>query len=298
MRTLVWSLMSVAALALAGCGNSSDSSQNSAQGGATAASTAGQAAPAPAAAPAKENAITGQVTLRDANQEVSSSAKLQLTLVDVSQQDSAPLATKTVEPANTFPISFELEFNPSDVNQQGLYVLKADLVDGDRHYTPPLQTQVLTKGAPMQVNIQLVAEQTAGEKELAAFTAVQKQIGGMKISNGTKLDDKVSRGWQLFREAGEVKFIREQVDYGDKGFTSTDYAYKDGKPWVVVQQKKSSKDAKPSETDRAAWSQDGQLVLKTIQAGSKTSTLSDDAAADLQKQADAILKLATNGKGK
>ncbi|RAO76479.1 YbaY family lipoprotein [Dyella jiangningensis] len=295
MRRLVWSLMSVAALALAGCGNSSDSSQSATQGGETAAAPGSAATPA--AAPAKANAITGQVTLRDAAQ-VSADAKLQLTLVDVSTQDAAPLATKTVQPANTFPLTFELEFNAPDVNPNGLYVLKADLVDGDRHYTPPLQTQVLTKGAPTQVNIQLVAEQTAGEKELAAFTAVQKQIGGMKISNGTKLEDKVSRGWQVFREAGEVKFIREQVDYGDKGFTSTDFAYKDGKPWVVVQQKKSSKDAKPNETDRAAWGQDGQLVLKTVEAGGKTSPLGDDAAADLQKQAEAILKLATNGKGK
>jgi putative lipoprotein len=177
-------------------------------------------------------------------------------------------------------------------------VLKATLTDGDRKYNPPLQTQVLTKGAPTQVNIQLVAEQTAGEKELAAFTAVQKQIGGMKISNGTKLEDKISRGWQLFREAGEVKFIREEVDYGDKGFTSTDYAYKDGKPWVAVQQKKSSKDAKPTSTERAAWAADGTLVLKTNEQGGKTSPLSDDEAASLQKQAQTILNLATNGKGK
>jgi putative lipoprotein len=288
MRRLVWSLMSVAALALAGCGNSPESSQNATQGGETAASTG---------TPAKANAITGTVALRDAAQ-VSPSAKLELTLIDVSAQDATPLATKTVEPANTFPLSFELPFNAADVNPSGLYVLKAVLIDGDRHYTPPLQTQVLTKGAPSQVNIQLVAEQTAGEKELAAFTAVQKQIGGMKISNGTKLEDKVSRGWQVFREAGEVKFIREEVDYGDKGFTSTDYAYKDGKPWVVVQQKKSSKDAKPTSTERAAWAQDGSLVLKTNDAGGKTSPLGDDDAASLQKQAESILNLATNGKGK
>ncbi|WP_430392141.1 YbaY family lipoprotein [Dyella sp. 20L07] len=289
MRRLVWSLMSVAALALAGCGNSSES-QNATQGGASAASSG-------AAAPAKANAITGTVTLRDAAQ-VSAAGKLQLTLIDVSTQDAAPLATKTVDSASTFPLSFELDYNPADVNPAGLYVLKADLIDGDRHYTPPLQTQVLTKGAPTQVSIQLVAEQTAGEKELAAFTSVQKQIGGMKISNGTKLDDKVSRGWQVFREAGEVKFIREQVDYGDKGFTSTDFAYKDGKPWVVVQQKKSSKDAKASETDRAAWAQDGSLVLKTAEVGGKSSALSDDDAASLQKQAESILSMATNGKGK
>ncbi|WP_243042003.1 YbaY family lipoprotein [Dyella sedimenti] len=287
MRRLVWSLMSVAALALAGCGNAPDSSQNATSGGESANS----------GTPAQANQITGTVTLRDAA-DVSPSAKLDLVLVDVSAQDASPLATKTVEPANTFPLAFQLPFNAADVNPGGLYVLKATLIDGDRHYTPPLQTQVLTKGAPTQVSIQLVAEQTPGEKELAAFTAVQKQIGGMKISNGTKLEDKVSRGWQVFREAGEVKFIREEVDYGDKGFTSTDYAYKDGKPWVVVQQKKSSKDAKPSATERAAWTQDGSLVLKTTETGGKTTPLGDDEAANLQKQGQTILSLATNGKGK
>ena len=285
MRRLVWSLMSVTALALAGCGNSSQSSGSGESGNA-------------AQTPAQVNQITGQVTLPDGSS-LSPAAKLDLPLFDVSQKDTAtPLATKTIEPANTLPISFQLPFNPADVNPGGLYVLKATLTDGDRTYNPRLQTQVLNGKPVSDLSIQLFPEQTPGEKELAAFTSVQKQIGGMKISSGTKLEDKVSRGWQVFREAGEVKFIREEVDYGDKGFTSTDYAYKDGKPWVVVQQKKSSKDAKPTSTERAAWAQDGTLVLKTNDAGGKTSPLSDDEAASLQKQAQSILSLATNGKGK
>lgn len=229
---------------------------------------------------------------------VSAAAKLDLTLIDVSQQDSKPLATKTVEPANTLPISFELPFNAADVNPAGVYVLQAVLTDGERTYKPRLQTPVLNGKPSTGLNVQLFPEQTPGEKELAAFTSVQKQIGGMKISSGTKLEDKVSRGWQVFRQAGDVKFIREEVDYGDKGFTSTDYAYKDGKPWVVVQQKKSSKDAKPTSTERAAWISDGTLVLKTNDQGGKSSPLADDEAASLQKQAQTILGLATNGKGK
>lgn len=291
MRRLVWSLMSVAALALAGC-NSSDTSQSAAQGG--------SAAPAGSAAgpAAKANAVSGTVSLRDGAAQLSPQAKLEVKLVDVSAQDAAPLAAKAIEPVASLPQSFELEFNPADVNPNDMYIVQAVLTDGDRRYTPPLQSTVLTKGAANQVSIQLAGEQTPGEKELAAFSSVQKQIGGMKISNGTKLEDKVSRGWQLFREAGEVKFIREQVDYGDKGFTSTDYAFKDGKPWVVVQQKKASKDARPNSTERAGWNGDGTLVLKQSQAGGKTEPLADDEAASLQKQAHAILSLATGGKGK
>lgn len=285
MRRLVWSLMSVAALALAGCSNSSQSSEGGTEGGNA------------AQAPAQANQLTGQVTLPDGTS-LSAAAKLDLTLTDVGEQDGKPLASKTIQPVSASPVSFELPFNGADVNPQGVYVLQAVLTDGERTYKPRLQTPVLNGKPSTGLNLQIFPEQTQGEKELAAFTGVQKQIGGMKISSGTKLEDKVSRGWQVFREAGEVKFIREEVDYGDKGFNSTDYAYKDGKPWVVVQQKKSSKDAKPSSTERAAWAQDGSLVLKTNDQGGKTSALSDDEAANLQKQAQSILNLATGGKGK
>ena len=283
MRRMVWSLMSVAALALAGCNSSNAPEQGSDN----------------AAAAAKANTVSGTVAVRGGGT-VSPEAKLVVNLVDVSstdQADAAPLASKTIAPVQ-FPQSFELNFNPADVNPADLYVVKAELSDGERQYKMALQAPVLTKGAPNQVSIELVAEQTPGEKELADFQAVQKQIGGMKISNGTKLEKDVSRAWQVFRQNGAVQFIRGRADYGDKGFTSTDYAYKDGKPWVVVQQKKASQDAKPSSTERAGWDKDGNLVLKQVVSGDKTEALGDDEAASLKKQAEDILNLATGGKGK
>lgn len=297
MRKVIWSLVSVAALALAGCNNSSSPQQ--AQGKADEGAAA-------AAAPQAGNKVTGQITLREPAQ-LSPQAKLEISLVDVSAAAAgassadaaaastaapAPLATKTISPVGAFPVSFELEFNPADVNPNNLYVVKADLVDGDRTYEMPLQAPVLTKGASNQVSIQLVAQQTPAEKDLAAFEDLKKQIGGMKIKAGTKLDKDASRGWQVFRKDGQVQFIREQVDYGDKGFTETDYAYKTGKAWVAVQQKKSSKDAKPNATERVSWDVDGKPVLKQVVSGGKTGDLSDDEAASLKSQAEAILKLA------
>ncbi|MGN2254111.1 DUF1481 domain-containing protein [Frateuria sp. GZRe12] len=285
MRRMVWSLMSVAALALAGCNGSNAPEQGTGDNAATTA--------------AKANSVSGTINVRG-DTAVSPDAKLTVNLVDVSSTDqagAAPLATKTIAPVQ-FPQSFELTFDPADVNPADLYVVKADLTDGERHYKMALQAPVLTKGAPNQVTIELVAEQTPGEKELADFQSVQKQIGGMKISNGTKLEKDVSRAWQVFRQNGQVQFIRGRADYGDKGFTSTDYAYRDGKPWVVVQQKKASQDAKPSSTERAGWDKDGNLVLKQVVSGSKTDTLGDDEAASLKSQAENILKLATGGKGK
>lgn len=281
MRRMVWSLMSVAALALAGC-NGSNAPEQGAQN---------QAA-------AKANSVTGTITVRG-DSSVSPEAKLVVNLVDVSsdQAGATPLASKTIAPVQ-LPASFELTFNPADVNPADLYVVQAQLTDGERNYKMALQAPVLTKGAPTQVSIELMAEQTAAEKEMAEFQAVQKQIGGMKISNGTKLEKDVSRAWQVFRANGAVQFIRARADYGDKGFTSTDFAYKDGKPWVVVQQKKASQDAKPSSTERAGWDKDGNLVLKEVVADGKTGALAEDEAASLKKQAEDMLNMATGGKGK
>jgi putative lipoprotein len=274
MRRIFLSLASVSALALAGCGGGSDNNgQQAAAGGSD------HAAPA--------NAVTGTVALRDAGAQLSPDAKLDLKLVDVSAEGSQPLATKTVQPV-TMPQSFQLDFNASDLNPNDIYVVEASLQDGERHYSSPLKTPVLTKGAKNVATIQLVGEATPGEKELNGFNSLKKNIGGLKMTQGTALKEGESRGWQIFKKGNDVQFVIELVDYGDKGFTSTNYAYKDGKPWVIVQEKKPSKDGKPTSTERAGWNDAGELVLKQNEAGGKVDVLSDDAANDLKKQAEAM----------
>jgi putative lipoprotein len=291
MRKKVLSLMSVAALGLAGCNAPHPSQQT------------GSEAPASADTAAVANKavseVSGTISVRGSIQP-SANATLVLNLADVSANavGSKPLASKTA-PAGTFPQAFKLTFNPAEVKPDDLYVVQAILTDGERHYTMPLQAPVLAKGSKNDaVTIELVAEQTPGEKVLADFLAEQKLIGGMKISHGTKLEKDDSRGWQLFRQAGEVKFIREEVDYGDKGYTSTDYAYKDGKPWAIVQETKASREAKPSAIDRAGWSEDGTLVLKQHEVNGDVQPLDPSAASKLQKQAVEILGMATGGKNK
>jgi putative lipoprotein len=287
MRSVVWSLMTVAAVALAGCSNSSNPSSS--------ADTGGQAANAPAAA---ANSVSGTITLRG-DIKPSNQDQLVISLIDTTAQGSAPVATKTIAPATTFPLPFELNFNPANIATNDLYIVQVELTDGDRHYNMPLQAPVLTQGHPTSnIAIELAPEQTPGEKMLNAFHDLQRQIGGLKRSAGTKLEPNASRAWQVFRDGTEVKFIRELVDYGDKGFTSTDYAYKDGKLWVVQQQKKANQNAKPTSTDTAGWGDDGSLVLKTHEANGNTEALSDSDAANLQQQGKDILNLATGGKGK
>jgi putative lipoprotein len=267
----------VTTLALAGCGGSSGNGQqaNGDSNGAAAAATN----------------VTGTVTLRDAGKDLSPNAKLELKLLDVSAQGAQPLATKTISPV-TLPQSFQLDFNASDVNPNDIYIIEASMQDGERHYSSPLKNPVLTKGAKNVANIQLVGEATPGEKELADFNSVKKNIGGMKMTQGTALKEGESRGWQIFKKGNDVQFVIELVDYGDKGFTSTNYAYKNGKPWVVVQEKKPSKDGKPTSIERAGWNDAGELVLKQNEAGGKVDELSDADANSLKSQAEAMLSKA------
>lgn len=293
MRKTVLSLMSVAALVLAGCNNASNSSTPADSAKPASANTAGAVAQVP-------SQVSGTISLRAGSPTPSGKATLVLNLVDVSSTalGSAPLASKT-SPAGTFPQSFTLSFNPAEVKPNDLYVIQATLTDGDRQYTMPIQAPVLAKGSKNDaVAIELEGEQTPSEKLLAEFADMKAQIGGMKISHGTKLEKDDSRGWQLFRQAGEVKYIREEVDYGDKGYTSTDYAFKDGKPWVIVQETKANRDGKPSAIDRAGWSDDGTLVLKQHEVGSDVQPLDAAAAATMKKGAVSILSIATGGKNK
>jgi putative lipoprotein len=286
---------------LAGCNAPSPTAATDGNTPASANTATGGAASSHGAASAPiPGQVTGSVSLREPAQ-LSSNARLDIRLVDITAGAATAgqaLASKTVMPANQFPQDFELSFDPKQVQVNDLYVVQAELVDGERHYTMPIQAPVLTKGRPHEVSIVLVAEETAGEKALAAFTDVQKQLGAMKISRGTKLETNDSRGWQLFRQAGEIKFIRELVDYNDKSFTSTDFAYRNGKPWVVVQETKANRDAKPTSVDKAGWDETGTLVLSQHQAGGETQPLDADTAAKLKKQALDILSIATNGKNK
>ncbi len=292
MRKTVLSLMSIAALALAGC-NAPHSSQTGAD-----APTSSKSAGA-ARIPSE---VSGTISLRPGTPQPSADAKLVLNLANVSSAAAGapPLATKT-SPAGSFPQPFKLDFNPSQVKPNDLYVVQVILTDGDRHYSMPIQAPVLAKGSNNDsVNIQLVAEQTPSEKLLADFNAEKQQLGGMKVTNGTKLEKDASYSWQVFRKDGQTAMILELVEYTEKGkdFTSTYYAYKDGKPWAIVQESKPSRDGKATATDRAVWSDDGQLVVKQHQAGSDVQELGADAVASLKKQAQAIYAMSGAAKKK
>lgn len=235
-------------------------------------------------------AVTGTISLADKSVTLTPEAKLDLSLMDVSHQPGTPVNTQSFAPAK-LPLQFDLSFDPKQIKAADIYVLQAQMQDNGRTYTTNLQTPVLTRGAPAQVDLQLNAEPTQSDKMLSDFKAMQGRIGGMKMTQGTASTEDASRGWQVFSDKNGVEFIRELVDHGDKGnYTSTDYAYQNGKPWVVVQETRAHKADPVSSTDRAGWDDNGGLVLKDHVEGNKTTPLSEDAAKALHDQAEALYK--------
>jgi putative lipoprotein len=277
MRKLVLPL-AIAGLLLGAC-----SGQSNNEGSDTANTSQAQQAPAP-------SAVTGTVGLADPAVQVTPQAKLDLTLMDVTQQPGVPVNSQSFAPPQ-MPQQFKIGFDPKQIKASDIYVLQASMENDGRVYSTTLQTPVLTHGAPANVNLQLVAEPTAADKMLSDFKTAQGRIGGMKMTQGTASNDQASRGWQVFSDKNGVEFIRELVDKGDKGnYTSTDYAYQNGQPWVVVQETSPKKGAPLSSTDRAGWDENGELVLKQHDENGKTSELSRDAAKALHDQAEALYK--------
>jgi putative lipoprotein len=275
MRKLVLPLV-ISGLLLGACGQSGNEAGNS-----------GTAQPAQAPVPSD---VTGTVSLADTTVQVSPQARLDLTLMDVTQQPGVPVNSQSFGPPQ-MPQQFEIRFDPKQIKPTDIYVLQARMENDGRTYSTTLQTPVLTHGAPANVNLQLVAEPTAADKMLSDFKTLQSRIGGMKMTQGTASNEQASRGWQVFSDKNGVEFIRELVDKGDKGnYTSTDYGYQNGRPWVVVQQTSPKKDAPVSSTDRAGWDENGELLLKEHEENGKTSELSRDAASALHDQAEALYK--------
>ena len=280
MRTFVLPVAAAAVLLLAGCSGSSSTS-----------ATTGGAEAQPA------NIITGTVSL-DPPRALTGQARLDLSLVDMSVQPQVAVASKTITPVGALPLNFSFEFNPQQINPQDLYVVHATMEDGDRRFDTAIAYPVLTKGQPRTVAIQLRAEPTAGDKALAGFEELKSRIGGMKYTEGSAATVTVSRGWQTFRDAkGDIRFIREREDAGDKGYTRTDFAYLDGKPWVVVQESLANSSARrPESVARAGWDRQGNLILQRRLAAGTTSTLAADQAKALYGDAEAMFRQVQAGK--
>lgn len=272
----------VGALLLTGCGTSSQSEGASSAAASSPSAAAGT--PAPAA-----TVVTGTVTLQSNSPAVTPQATLELSLVDVTQQPGVTVNKQDFSPPK-FPQAFRIPFSPSAINPNDLYVLQATMQDNGRTWSTKLQQPVLTHGQSANVNLTLVAEPTPAEKMLADFQNAKRQTGGMKVKSGTSSKIGESHSWQVFSDIHGVEFIIEQVNLADKGFTKTEYAYRNGLPWVVVQEQMPKQDAPPTSTAKVGWDDNGVLVLNQQISGGKTTKLSDAEAKALNLQAIAEYK--------
>lgn len=282
MQKLAVAPLFLATLALAGCGASNSSGSNSSAS--AAASASGPGTPAPAA-----TAVTGTVKLQNAAVEVTPQATLELSLVDVTRQPGATVNKQDFNPPK-FPQAFHIPFSASAINPNDLYVLQATMQDNGRTYTTKLQQPVLTRGQAANVDLTLVAEPTAAEKMLEDFNNAKRQTGGMTVKSGTASKIGESRSWQVFSDVHGVEFIIVQINHADKGFTKTEYAYRNGLPWVVVQEQMPKAGAPATSTVQVGWGNNGVLVLNQKISGGKTTALSDADAKALHDQAEAEFK--------
>lgn len=276
MRRIPLILAALAVLGLAACNNHSSSGKKQASAKAV-------------------HSVSGTVNLLKPRT-LSSKATMQIQLVDSSLEGSQPLATKTISPVEQMPVHFTLDFDRAKIRPADIYLVKVNLVDGERTFSMPIQTPVITQGAPTsQVKIELSANQTPEEKLMSEYGKLKQNLGGYQISNGRQLEKDMSRGWQTFRDktTEKIVFVRENVDYGKKkGFEDNDFAYKGGKPWFVIVRHKTSQQSRPSDIMRAGWNADGKLLIHDHVVSGKTSPLSAGDAAKLKQQAEDMLKLA------
>jgi putative lipoprotein len=256
-----------ASLALAACGPSHDAGNQP--------KTAAQA-PIP-------TSVTGTVSLK-VPAPIGPTAQLKLSLENVSLKPEIIVAQSTTQPGQ-LPAQFQLPFEPGKIDQNALYVLNVELIDGERRYVAPRQYPVLTKGSPAKVDVVMTPEPTASEKLEAEYAGLERAIGGMKRSQGASEDEASTTAWDGFFDKTGLRYIREIVDYGDKGRTNTYYAYREGKPMAVVQERVPAMAEKPNAVTRAGWDAAGLLVLKTKKESGTVSVLADPDAKSLYDRA-------------
>ena len=107
---------------------------------------------------APQNTITGTVAYRE-RIALPPDAAIDVRLEDTSLQDApAKLVGESIFAAEgkQVPISFQLSYNPADINPAHTYQLRANItVNGATTFASTTAYPVITRGAPMQANIML-----------------------------------------------------------------------------------------------------------------------------------------------
>lgn len=291
MHAKLVSIAIVSAL-LAACGGSEAPSTSSAP---AASPAPAQSAPAQPPMPQFDTAIQGDLRVAGLT-ELPQGFQLNVRLLDVSDPSQVPpVVAEITQPAPTLlPYRFALPYDASKINQEGRYaVLAALVIENVPLYSSPSPTPVLTQGNGTNIGIELVRGGAQADTQIAPtekmkqdFEALERSIGGFKRIAGERINEDVTVGWDAFIASGQVRFAREQIDFGDAGSASFKYAYQDGTPWVVVREQRDRK-------TWLGWNAAGELILNEGDSGAVEAA----EAERLREQAAALYQVASQRAG-
>jgi putative lipoprotein len=222
--------------------------------------------------------------------------QLNVRLLDVSDPSQVPpVVAEITQPAPTLlPYRFALPYDASKISEAGKYaVLAALVIENVPLYSSPSPTPVLTQGNGTNIGIELVRGGAQADTQIAPtekmkqdFEALERSIGGFKRIAGERINEDVTVGWDAFIASGQVRFAREQIDFGDAGSASFKYAYQDGTPWVVVREQRDRK-------TWLGWNAAGELILNEGDSGAVEAA----EAERLREQAAALFQVASQRAG-
>ncbi len=273
---------SLAAFTLAGCDQNAGQSSTKDPAGA-------QAAPTVTSVPASATAVRGDVMISGLST-LPAKLELRLRLLDLSDPSIAPpVIAERIEPApNSLPYGYALPYEAAKVNADHVYGIEASLLAGGAMlYGTPTPVHVLTHGDSKQANLTLergnfsAADMAPADLLKAAFDALETSIGGMERLTGERINEDVTIGWDGFADGDDLRFARENVDYGDAGSASLRYGYKEGQPWVIAREQKGVESI-------VGWSDNGEVLLNRHADGEQ---LDEAAIADLRSQAERLYAL-------
>mgnify|MGYP001806003533 FL=1 len=253
--------VAIAAVLLSACGApEAPPAQQAAQ---AQTSSASAAVAAPAATPQFDTAISGELMVEGLT-ELPAGFELSVRLLDLSDPSQVPpVVAELSGPApSILPHRFSLPYDASKIVESGRYgVLAALVVQGVPLYSSPAPAPVLTEGNGTSVSLSLVRGGAQADTQIAPtekmkqdFGALERSIGALRRVTGERITDDVTVGWDAFLSDAGVRFAREQVDFGDAGTASLKYAFKDGRPWVVVREQRDR-------TTWLGWNEAGELML-------------------------------------
>ena len=114
--------------------------------------------PAPEAAVPSAATVTGTITYLE-RMALASNAVVEVKLLDVSRAD-APAVTigeQTITSPGQVPVGFEIEYDPSRIDDRFSYAVRATIMEGDRMvFTTDTQYSVITRDSPTHVDMVLV----------------------------------------------------------------------------------------------------------------------------------------------